>query len=235
LAIKLDQARAMAFLAETTSTRNLLGYGVRVVRTGAFIETTRDPILTMLSIGVEKLYKLTIGLMRLAETEQWPSAAEMKLSGHKLAEMHVQVMRELNQRALTSTDYVRGLIREVEADPVVAPLIAALDMYGRIGRFYYLDLLGDNPQAWESPDAFWDAIEHAALQDPEVEASYAAAMESVSSNDLWDRFYSRLNKRIAVSVERLWALVAVCGRNHLLGETGGAFGFEVHPDAVGRQ
>jgi len=28
------------------------------VRTAAFVETTRDPVLTMLSIGVEKLYSL---------------------------------------------------------------------------------------------------------------------------------------------------------------------------------
>ncbi|GAA1811420.1 hypothetical protein GCM10009749_20580 [Agromyces neolithicus] len=39
----------------------------------------------------------------------------------------------------------------------------------------------------------------------------------------------------ARSVYWLWEMTAVCGRNHALGETGRTFGFEVHPDAVGRQ
>lgn len=64
-----------------TSTRNLLAYGIRVIRTGAFIDTTRDPILTMLSIGVEKLYKLTLGLIALDCDHKWPTKTEMQKQG----------------------------------------------------------------------------------------------------------------------------------------------------------
>lgn len=63
--VDLDRQQGFALLSEITSTRNLLADGIRVIRTGAFIDTTRDPILTMLSIGVEKLYKLTLGLIVL--------------------------------------------------------------------------------------------------------------------------------------------------------------------------
>lgn len=37
-----NQKQTLALIEEMTSTRNLLAYGVRVVRTGAFVSTTRD-------------------------------------------------------------------------------------------------------------------------------------------------------------------------------------------------
>jgi hypothetical protein len=92
---------------------------------------TRDPILTMLSIGVEKLYKLTLGLIALDVDKQWPSAKVMKANGHKLGDMHQKVIEELRERTRSKSQYVRGLLAEVESDPVVIPVIEALDMYGR--------------------------------------------------------------------------------------------------------
>ena len=233
--VGLDRQQGFAFISEMTSTRNLLAYGVRAIRTGAFSETTRDPILTMLSIGVEKLYKLTIGLVALDTDGAWPSQIEGKRSGHSLGDMHAAIMDELRVRTADKSEYVRGLFAEVEADPVIVPLIVALDMYGRMGRFYYLDLLGDQPQVWESPDTFWQRIESAAIADPVLAAMYTEAMEQVSNNDLWDASHRALNELIAASLERLWVMVAVVGRNHALGETGGTFGFEIHPGATGRQ
>lgn len=232
--VDLDRLQGFALLAEMTSTRNLLAYGIRVIRTGAFIETTRDPILTMLSIGVEKLYKLTLGLVALDRDHKWPSAAEMKAWGHKLHSMHDGVLAELRTRTADKSLYVRGLVAEVEADAVVPHLVEALDMYGRMGRFYYLDQLGDSPQPW-SPNDAWQKIESAALTDPAIVALYHAVSADVGNNEVWNEFIRALNERIATAVERVWVMIAVCGRNQALGETGGTFGFEVHPDAVGRQ
>lgn len=55
------------------------------------------------------------------------------------------------------------------------------------------------------------------------------------NGERWDRLRLMTNQRIADSVEGLWETIAVCGRNHALGEVGAQFGFEVHPRAVGRQ
>ncbi|MBA3618009.1 MAG: hypothetical protein H0W56_00125 [Acidothermales bacterium] len=221
-------------MAEMTSTRNLLAYGIRVIRTGAFVDTTRDPILTMLSIGVEKLYKLTLGLAALDRYQAWPTTAEMKSRGHKLVEMHEAVIGELRARTADKSVYVRSLLAEVEEDRVVRPLIEALDLYGCAGRFYYLDLLGEDQQQWASPDESWQKIETAALTNSKV-AAYAAYAADVGDNEAWAEFRGAVNERVAAAIERLWTMIAVCGRNHALGESGGVFGFEVHPDAVGRQ
>jgi len=232
--VGLDREQEFALLAEMTSTRNLLSYGVRVIRTGAFIETTRDPILTMLSIGVEKLYKLTLGLVALDRDCKWPTKAEMQRRGHELVPMHQEVWGELRTRTASKSQYLRELLAEVDVDAVVVPVIAALDMYGQRGRFYYLDQLGEHLQP-VSPDDAWQRIEGAALADSSVAALYDRAMRDVRDNDAWERFIRALHERIATAVERVWITIAVCGRNHALGETGSVFGFEVHPDAVGRQ
>lgn len=232
--MNLDRQQGFALLAEMTSTRNLLAYGIRAIRTGAFIDTTRDPILTMLSIGMEKLYKLTLGLIVLERDHKWPTKSEMQKHGHNLNPMHTVVMNELRARAAVKSQYVRELVAEVDNDPVVAPIIEALDLYGRMGRFYYLDHLGDAPQA-VSPDHAWQKIEQFALTDPEVAALYRRAMQNVGDSDAWGKFTCALYERIAMAVERIWIAIAVCGRNHVLGDTGVVFGFEVHPDSVGRQ
>lgn len=231
----LEGEKSFALIEEMTSARNLLAYGTRAVRTAAFLDTTRDPVLTMLSIGIEKLYKLTLGIASLDAAQSWPTKAQMKEFGHNLTDMHTSVMTELSQRTAASTDYVRGLLAEVEADAVVTPLIATLSRYGQSGRFYHLDRLGDTPQPWESPSAHWQRIEDAVLRDLHVGAAYRAATEDPTNRALWDYLQTLINHRIADTVERLWKAIAVCGRNHVLGETGTIFGFEVHPDAVGRQ
>jgi hypothetical protein len=230
----LNQKQTIALREEMTSTRNLLAYGIHVVRTGAFVATTRDPILTMLSIGVEKLYKLTLGLIALDISKQWPSDSVMKANGHKLGDMHQKVIAELRERTRSKSQYIRGLLAEVESDPVVIPVIEALDMYGRRGRFYYLDQLGKSPQT-VSPDDAWQKIELAALTDPDVATLYSSVNANIGNNEMWNEFMLALNERIAVAVERIWVMIARSGMNHALGETGTTFGFEVQPSAVGRQ
>lgn len=231
----LNRDQGFALLSEMSSTRNLLAYGIRTVRTAAFVETTRDPIFTMLSIGVEKLYKLTLGLVDLDRDGRWPSKPQMKSRGHNLIEMHFAVFEELRARTAEKSEYVRDLLSAVEGDFVVKPLIAALGRYGQSGRFYYLDLLGDAPQDWESPEGHWQQIEDAVMLEPEIKALFNEAMKSAPNNELWDSLHRSINERIALAIERLWEMIAVSARNHALGEAGTQFGFEVHPNAVGRQ
>lgn len=79
--VDLDRERGLALIAEMTSARNLLAYGLRVIRADTLTENDRDPILTMLAIGVEKLYKLTLGLAALDREGSWPDAAKAKAWG----------------------------------------------------------------------------------------------------------------------------------------------------------
>lgn len=230
----LDRQQTFALDDEIKSTRNLLAYGIRAIRTAAFIETTRDPIMTMLSIGVEKLYKLARGVIILDQSHQWPTKAEMKNWGHDLVRMHEVVMGELRTRSAVKSPYVRERLADVDNDPIVVPTINALDLYGRIGRFYYLDVLGGDPQP-VSPDEAWQAIEDAGRKDPAIAEARQGVLDNTGDNEFLEAYFRTLHERIAVAVESVWVAVAVCGRNGVLGETGGTFGFQVHPSSVGRQ
>lgn len=229
--VDLDRRQGLALLEEMTSTRNLLAYGTGVLRGGAFLSTTRDPVLTMLSIGVEKLYKLTLGLVALDRHHEWPAKSEMQRWGHNLVLMHSTIMRELVARTADQSEYVRGFVAGVAHDPLVGPVLEALDRYGRMGRFYNLDELGNAPQA-VSPVTAWQKVEQSALADPQVAELYRQAMGNVADGEAWTGFAGALRERIARTVDRIWSMVAVCGRNHVLGETGVVFGFEIHPDRV---
>lgn len=228
----LDTAKGFALIGEMTSTRNLLGYGVRVLREARFLETTRDPIMTMLSIGVEKLLKLTIGAISLDERHTWPSKATMMSYGHGIAELFDCVLSEILNRTADSSDYVKGLVAGVVSDPVTRPLLAALDRYGRSGRFYNLDMLADSPQSEPDPASMWDEAEQAALADPDVAKLQRIAMERPSDNEAWDAFYAGVRGRTADSIDRLWQMISRVGINHALGTTGTVLGWEIAPGAV---
>ena len=231
----LDNQKAFALIGEMTSTRNLLGYGVKVLRASRFMETTRDPIMTMLSIGFEKLLKLTVGVVSLDETTSWPSKAIMMGYGHGIEGLFDHAMAQIRARTVNGTDYVQSLVATVDDDLVLRPLLAALDRYGRSGRFYNLDMLADSPQTDTNPAHMWDEAERAVLSDPAIAQLQQIATSRANDNDAWDNFYAAVQGRMADSIEGCWQMISRIGINHALGVTGAALGWEIAPDAVGRQ
>ncbi len=231
----LDSQKAFALIGEMTSTRNLLGYGVKVLRVSRFMETTRDPIMTLLSIGVEKLLKLTVGVVSLDETTSWPSKSTMTAFGHGIDDLFDHAMVQIRSRTATSSDYVQDLVATVENDIVLRPLLAALDRYGKSGRFYNLDLLADRPQPDTDPAHMWDEAEGAALGDPAIARLQLIANSRSNDNQAWDNFYAALQGRMADSIEGCWNMISRVGINHALGVTGDVLGWELAPNAVGRQ
>ena len=230
----LSMAQGFNFLRESDSAKHLLAYGIRALRTAAFIETTRDPILTMLSIGVEKMLKLGLGLRHVEDHRVWLPARVLKNEyRHDLAKME-SLLREAirgNVTHATNRSYVDKALVAIDADPVWLPLVSALNRYGQEGRFYYLDALAENPQREESPQTFWDVAERIALEnEPELNAQFHEMMNDIS---LSNEFYRRLNERMADSLQRFWDLVAMAAVQGVLGERGKAWGHDFK--SIGRQ
>lgn len=203
--------QAGALVSEIVSARSLLDHGTRVLRDtfGTYDELT-DPVLTTLSIGMEKLYKLTLGLTALHTTGDWPTKEQMVTGyDHRLAVMHEAVLKDCRDRA-THPDVV-ALIAEVDTDPVVLPIIAALHDYGMSGRFYYLDQLGDpNGVSRQDPRALWQAIEDAiASSEPQLTQQWEKSRET-GSEDALSHYIQARNRRTAASVERVRHLVQMC-------------------------
>ncbi|PPG64180.1 hypothetical protein C5C27_04100 [Rathayibacter sp. AY2B7] len=233
----LSQRQKMALIEEIDSAKHLLAYGERAVRGAAFVDTMRDPIMTMLSIGVEKLLKVAVGLVALDEHGAWPTKTVMKREfGHGTANLDRMLRGKLQAGIVGKSyeDYIQGLFNAVEADPVWPVLLDALDAYGRSGRFYNLDLLADEPQSWDSPSEKWTLVENCAIDaSPELQALRDAGF--AGDNMAFDQLTRDINNAIADSLHRWWEAIAVLGRHGVLGDHNKAFGFEVHPDAVGRQ
>jgi hypothetical protein len=224
----------MHLIQESDSAKHLLAYGVRALQTAAFIETTRDPIMTMLSIAVEKMLKLGLGLLYVRDNRVWLPADVLKFKyRHDLIKMEAllhQAIRDNVDRA-TNRQYVDRALAAVDADPVWLPLLSALNRYGKEGRFYYLDALAEDPQREESPQSFWDVAERVALEnDPELNALFQRMIKDFS---LSDEFYRSLNGRMAESLQRFWDLVAMAGVQGVLGKRGEAWGSDFK--TIGRQ
>lgn len=224
-----------ALLGECVSTRNLLSYGIKVLREGAFIDTTPDPIFTMLSIGLEKLHKLALGAIELDRSNAWPDKATMKGYGHGILTMHETLLGQLADRATGKSAYVKGLLSAVSDDPVVAELLSALDIYGRAGRFYYLDIPASAPQDWIGPNDAWTAIENAAQKDDVVAALQVRAFDNVEDDVAFDALLAAINQRISTSVETVWDAIVACGKNYMMGRAGEVIGFEADGAMTGRQ
>ncbi|MFC4223013.1 hypothetical protein [Lysinibacter cavernae] len=230
----LSELQSLHFIQESDSAKHLLAYGVRALQTAAYIETTRDPIMTMLSIGVEKMLKLGLGLNHVSENRTWLPVKVLKNEYRHNIVMMEGLLREVirdNVGKATHRYWVNEAIAAVENDPVWPLLVAALNRYGQEGRFYYLDALAENPQREESPQVFWEAAEHVVLEnEPELEALFH---RMIADYTLSDEFYRRLNERMAESLQRYWDLVAMAGVQGVFGDRGKAWGHDFNN--VGRQ
>jgi len=230
----LSRLQEINLIQESDSAKHLLAYGIRALRTAAFIETTRDPIMTMLSIGIEKMLKLGLGLLHVEDQGVWLSARVLKSDlRHDLIKMECLLREAIrNHRArATHVAFVDQALAEVDADPVWPSLVAALNRYGQEGRFYYLDALAENPQREESPQVFWDAAERVVLDNDEAISDLFQRM--LSDFSLSDEFARSLNGRMADSLQRFWDLVTMSAVQGVLGTRGKAWGLDLKN--VGRQ
>jgi hypothetical protein len=230
----LTTQQGMLLIQESDSAKHLLAYGLRALRLAAFQDTTRDPVRTMLSIGTEKLMKVSLGLFHLAENRSWLSKQTLKDDyRHNIVRMEGLLREEIraNLNRATHRVHVEDLLAAVDQDPVWPPLVAALNRYGQEGRFYYLDALAENPQREESPEAFWEVVDQAALDnDAELTALFHASATDFS---LYEAFNRGLNEAVAESLQRWWELVAMAGKQGVLGERGSGWGHDVL--LIGRQ
>lgn len=229
----LSREQTFDLINEMTSTRNLLAYGIKSLRDAPFIETTLDPILSLLSIGIEKHLKLIRGVIGIDETGAWPPFKAMK--GHDIVAMYDGVMTAIRARTLDKSQFVQGHVASVDADPVIPALIAVLDRYAREGRFYNLDRLAERTQKDDPPWAYWSRVESITLTDPAVNLKYSVAMADVSNQAAWNEFHVALQGRVADALDRFWEMVCWVGKNNALGTTGRTLAFEVGQSTVGRQ
>lgn len=198
-----DLGPSLALIYETTSIQNLLRDGLQSLESLRFVDTGVDAVFTLLSIGVEKLMKVTLGLVSLRDTATWSTVEEMRRHGHNLegTDTTVRTMLRANTVRATYPAYVAGLLDQVETDQYWPRLLRALHQYGKSGRFHYLDLLANgHPGEWESPVTYLKSLEGTILDDnPRILVGLASAN--------WPQSRRELNAIIAKSVYQWWGMI----------------------------
>lgn len=152
---------------------------------------------------------------------------------HHIVEMDRLLREQLRARAVRAMN--RGcfdpLLDALEADPVWLPIARTLDRYGDKGRFFYLDALAGATPKDDSPEGYWEAVYNAARDaDPELTRLFHAYAKDFS---LHDTYMTGLNTAAADSLQRWWAMVAMAGKQGLMGERGVGVGLD--QETIGRQ
>lgn len=194
----------MALIFETGSVQSLLRHGIDQLLEVRYVNADIDPVLTTLSIGVEKLMKLTWGLLEVAAGRSWPSKETMQKQGHGVKCLNDLIDPQLGAAVgLPAQPWVQGLRNGVNSDPYWALILSTLDSYGRSGRFHYLDQLAEQPQPWQSPRQDWDDLEQAIGEGrPDLLAKLAG-----NNNKSWQRARTEINQVIAASITAWWEMI----------------------------
>jgi len=208
---------------ESDAAKYLLTLGLRTARQAAYVDGTRDPILALLSSGVEKVLKICLGLIAVADRGNWTDSKTNKdVYRHQLVKMDNLLRTRL--RARLHGGYVSQKLAEVEGDALWPVVLEALDRYGREGRFYYLDALANAAQAGDGPDAYWEAVINAARDsDPAILNLFHAYAANQQGKEA---FFRRVHEAIASSVQRWWDLLALAGVQGVLGGRGVDWGID---------
>jgi hypothetical protein len=158
-------------------------------------------VFALLSIGAEKLLKLTVGITSIEETASWPSRDFMqKKMRHRIVLLDQTARQALRRRRNhgTAPGHMDHALAILDADVLLSSMLAALDRYGSEGRFFYLDTLADNPQPQPSPSEIWDQALHQVLSaDPQT-------LHMIANPKTYAEGRQVMNNPIADSMQRWW-------------------------------
>lgn len=189
--------------------------------------THADTLLTVLSIGVEKLLKLTYGLIVEDRDGSWPSKAEMRAVGHDVSGLEATCRSLLRARVQLAAQpgYIGGLLDDLDADAHVPKLMMILTKYGKAGRFAQLDYLSGQPQQGDSPRQMWDQYDTQLASEPTA----LPLTTAISSEDFRRLVRTPLNTRHREIIDR-WREVYFRALIHgVAGQDAKALGWEFKP------
>jgi hypothetical protein len=207
---------------------NLLRDGREALRTMTFTSRGADTVLTLLSLGVEKLLKLSVGMAALEETGVWPSK-KIRGFSHSIVSLDAAV-RELmaeNVSRGAQPAYPERALAALNADAIWPLLRDGLERYGSGGRYHYLDWVSQQPP-FDSPRGYWDAMEREVFaQQPDLFALFASVVPGAS-----EEARQRTNEAIVASLETWWRAVYTFWLQGALGAEARMQSSTINPEGV---
>lgn len=222
----LTQQQAVLLTMEVESAVNLLRDGREALRTLTHSSRGADTVWTLLSLGAEKVLKLSIGLAALEDTGEWPGAM-LRGYVHRVVKLDDDV-RELMTAGVgraAQPAYVESALAMLNSDAVWPKIREGLERYGSGGRYHYLDWITGQPP-FDSPRGYWDHIENEAL---EPHPGARALFRSVVPGD-FDEARRRTNDAMVASLDVWWSAVHVAWLQGALGAEAAAMSSGIDPE-----
>ena len=171
-----------------------------------------EAVFVCLAGGVEKLLKLTAGVIAVGDGDAWPDRATMKAKGHRIVELDDSVRSEIVARVDRSSapGLMNKLLGMTGQHPGINQILDTLQRYAVDGRFYNLDLLGGINDARESPQQLWNELELLILEaNPEIYDELASVGHDRARADMNEIIAWVLGQWCEL-ISRAW-ITGVCG------------------------
>lgn len=154
---------------------SLLDHAEHLLGEFRFANRSLEPLLTVWSIGAEKLLKMTTGMIHTEMTGSWPTVHEICGEyGHDSAALDRRCRDLIRQRMPLATHppVIDAALRAVDGEELIDDLLQMLTRYAKSGRFYNLDHLASSPQFEASPTELWEEVQlKVQRRDPSISAA----------------------------------------------------------------
>jgi len=204
-----ETQRIMALIQELETARDLIkaGFGeLQEIHLGNdFYHLPQQ----LLASGLERLLKCYFCLVYEARNGSFPNLAFLKSIGHSLADAKQKLVDDYfnaNGRPLLADD-----LDFLRNDTLLDGIISILSEFGRMARYYNLDIVSGSPNPPIDPTSEWERLE-TRIEDP------SPYLTTGSMDGLYRDYYPRVNAKIVGMLERF--VRAVCMQFTLGGHGG---------------
>ena len=193
-----DTVRFVCLLDELETSRELLKSGFGHLQEIDMGNTFYHLPHLLLASGFERLMKCYIAVVRKGRDGTYPDKKAMQRLGHDLESLLETICTEHyggTDRPLLQQDLVF-----IRTDPVLKDCVRILSQFGKIGRYYNLNVVGGEDHSQMDPEGEWKALE-SRVEDP---TPYLGDMEWLHRD-----YYPRVNSVLIARMERLVRAIAM--------------------------
>ena len=193
-----DAVRFLCLLDELETSRELLKSGFGHLQEIDMGNTFYHLPHQLLASGFERLMKCYIAVVRKGRDGTYPDSAAMKLFRHDLENLLQTICTE--HYGGTQCPLVQQDLDFIRTDPVLKDCVRSLSLFGKMGRYYNLDVVAGARYEPMDPKVEWEALE-SRVEDP---TPYLSDTERLHRD-----YYPRVNCALIARMERLVRAIAM--------------------------
>ena len=196
--VENDPVRFLCLLDEMKTSRELLKSGFGHLQEIDMENTFYHLPHQLLASGFERLMKCYIAVVQKGRDGVYPDRDAMKSLGHDLEGLLETICTKHyggTQRSPLQRD-----LAFIRTDPVLNDCVRILSLFGKMGRYYNLDVVAGAGHEPMDPKAEWEALE-SRVEDP---TPYHGNPEL-----LYRDYYPRVNSVLIAKMERLVRAIAM--------------------------